>query len=171
MNQPLNCIEANTSRGRSCDCSGCSNSSRNISSSSNSRSNRSSREYWYPLVEVFIEVVEVIVNSLSSVSISKSLIWTTKKKKTRKMSWVKLGFCTPMLHHWATRTLYGERGPLRNSCVFVPRSWQDEKHLSLFLKRAQKFKLLKTIDLMVECSTIKPCCAPLYKNRQSTLKF
>ena len=84
MNQPLNCIEANTTRGRSCDCSGCSNSSRNISSSSNSRSNRSSREYWYPLVEVFIEVVEVIVNSLSSVSISKSLIWTTKKKKNKK---------------------------------------------------------------------------------------
>ena len=67
-------------QARSCDCSGCSNSSRNISSSSNSRSNRSSREYWYPLVEVFIVVVEVIVNSLSSVSISKSLIWTTKKK-------------------------------------------------------------------------------------------
>ena len=48
------------------------------------------------------------------------------------MSSVKLGSalrCFPMLHHWATRTLYGERGPLRSSCVFVPRSWQDEKNL------------------------------------------
>ena len=41
---------------------------------------RSIREYWYPLVEVLTVVVEVVVNSISTDSISKSLIWTTEER-------------------------------------------------------------------------------------------
>ena len=66
MNQSLNFIRANRSKSGSCDDS--------------SPSNRSIREYWYPLVEVLTVVVEVVVNSISTDSISKSLIWTTEER-------------------------------------------------------------------------------------------
>ena len=65
MNQSLNFIRANRNKSRRCDDSGLSNRSIN---------SRSIREYLYPFVEVLTVVVEVIVNSLSSDSISKSLI-------------------------------------------------------------------------------------------------
>ena len=71
MNQSLNFIRAKRSKSRRCDDSGLSNRSIN---------SRSIREYWYPFVEVLTVVVEVVVNSISSDSISKSLIWTTEER-------------------------------------------------------------------------------------------
>ena len=71
MNQSLTFIRANRSKSGSCDDSGLSNRSIN---------SRSIREYLYPFVEVLTVVVEVLVNSISSDSISKSLIWTTEER-------------------------------------------------------------------------------------------
>ena len=71
MNQSLNFIRANRSKSGRCDDSGLWNRSIN---------SRSIREYWYPLVEVLTVVVEVVVNSISTDSISKSLIWTTEER-------------------------------------------------------------------------------------------
>ena len=71
MNQSLNFIRANRSKSRRSDDSGLSNRSIN---------SRSIREYLYPFVEVLTVVVEVVVNSISSDSISKSLIWTTEER-------------------------------------------------------------------------------------------
>ena len=71
MNQSLNFIRANRNKSRRCDDSGLSNRSIN---------SRSIREYLYPFVEVLTVVVEVVVNGISSDSISKSLIWTTEER-------------------------------------------------------------------------------------------
>ena len=92
------------------------------------------------------------------------------------MSSVKLGSALP----YAPRCFTTEQQGLymvseAHYEVHVSLSHARDKTKNLFPYFFNELKSLiwtaKSIDLMVECSTIKPYCAPLYKNRQSTLKF